>query len=310
MKFLKHSFSAALLVFLAGCGRPTLPPDGFAAQAVLNTDTLRVGDPVTLTLTVRHPEGAVIRFPDLGNGKQVVVRGRAHSTKKLSDTVVETEELYHLTSFRIGDWNLTTTNAVICTFTDGSEKHQALPKLILHVQSSLNSTNATKVADIKGIVKPPLKIKPILWVSLIIAALAIIAGLLTLAFLRKPRTILQMPPPEPPHILARRALDALKNKEWLAEPFFTELSLILRTYLEKRFELNAPDSTTEELTRMMSKDIRLNLSEQQSLRNFMTQSDLVKFARADAEKEVMQNAYSTVEQFVEQTTPADKEVEE
>jgi hypothetical protein len=97
------------------------------------------------------------------------------------------------------------------------------------------------------------------------------------------------------------ALAALRDKPWSAEPFFTELSLILRTYLENRFSLNAPESTTEELTRAMSSDTRLEFKEQQALRNFMTQADLVKFARADAQQDVMQNAFATVEQFVEQT---------
>jgi len=51
----------------------------------------------------------------------------------------------------------------------------------------------------------------------------------------------------------------------------------------------------------MSSDTRLEFKEQQTLRNFMTQADLVKFARADAQQDVMQNAFATVEQFVEQT---------
>ncbi len=87
----------------------------------------------------------------------------------------------------------------------------------------------------------------------------------------------------------------------MPEPFFTELTLILRTYLENRFDLNAPESTTEELTRTMAHDERLHLKEQQTLRHFLTQADLVKFARADAEKDVMRTAFSTVEDFVKQT---------
>lgn len=178
---------------------------------------------------------------------------------------------------------------------------QALPELILHVQSSLNPTNATKLSDIKDIVKPPLQISRKLWVPLLIALLALIAGIATLFFLRKQRTAEQAVPPQPPHIIARQALTALRGKPWSPEPFFTELSLILRTYLENRFNLHAPESTTEELTRSMATDTRLELKEQQTLRNFLMQADLVKFARAGAEQDVMQNAFSTVEDFVEQT---------
>jgi predicted HicB family RNase H-like nuclease len=51
----------------------------------------------------------------------------------------------------------------------------------------------------------------------------------------------------------------------------------------------------------MTADNRLAVKEQQTLHNFLTQADLVKFARADAQQDVMQNAFDTVEQFVEQT---------
>jgi hypothetical protein len=51
----------------------------------------------------------------------------------------------------------------------------------------------------------------------------------------------------------------------------------------------------------MTADNRLAIQEQQTLHNFLTQADLVKFARADAQQDVMQNAFETVDRFVEQT---------
>lgn len=297
-----YPYLLILVALLTGCGKPVapLPPEGFTAQAALSTNTIFVGDPVTLTLTARHPADSTINFPNIGDGKEIVVRGRTPGSRELSKNVLESEENYQLTSFRVGDWNIAT-NPVVCTLSNGTQKIQALPELVLHVQSALNATNTPEISDIKDIIKPPLQIPRKLWIFLIIALLALIAGIATLIFLNKPRTILQMPPPEPPHIIARQALAALRGKAWSPEPFFTELSLILRTYLENRFSLNAPESTTEELTRAMSSDTRLEFKEQQTLRNFMTQADLVKFARADAQQDVMQNAFATVEQFVEQT---------
>jgi hypothetical protein len=301
MKFLYPYF--LILLVLTGCGKPVepFPPEGFVAHAALSTNTIFVGDPVTLTLTARHPAGSTISFPNIGNGKEVTVRGRASSNRELTKTILESEELYQLTSFRVGDWSIAT-NPAVCTFSGGTQKMQALPELILHVQSSLNATNATKLSDIKDIIKPPLQIPRKLWIFLIIALLALIAGIATIFFLRKKHFAQQsFVPPQPPHILARQALTALRGKPWSPEPFFTELSLILRTYLENRFNLHAPESTTEELTRSMASDTRLELKEQQTLRNFMTQADLVKFARAGAEQDAMQNAFTTVEDFVEQT---------
>jgi hypothetical protein len=302
MKFDIRYLIFVTAALLSGCEKQVepLPSGEFTAKAVLSTNTLFVGDPVVLTLTARHPAGSTIGFPSIGGGKETVVRGRSANSRNLSKTVLETEEAYRLTSFRIGDWPLAT-NPVACTFADGTVKQQSLPELVLHVQSVLTETNAAHISDIKDIIKPPLKIARKLWVPALIAVLALLAGLLTLLFLRRRQTAQESAPPQPPHILAFQALEALKTKSWIPEPFFTELSLILRTYLENRFSLNAPESTTEELTRSMSADQRLGVGEQQTLKNFLTQADLVKFARAGAEQAVMQNAFVTVECFVEQT---------
>ena len=315
MRFdIRYLICVVSCALLSGCGKPVdpLPAGGFSAQATLSTNTILVGDPVALTLTARHPAGSTVSFPniasrlreqssDAGNGKEVTVRGRASASKKLTKTILESEEIYQLSSFRIGDWPLAT-NPVVCTFSGGEQKTQDLSGLVLHVQSSLNATNATKLSDIKDIVKPPSQLARKLWVPLAVALLALIASLATLLFLRKRKTVQPSSvPPQPPHIIAKQALDVLRRKQWSPEPFFTELSLILRTYLENRFCLNAPESTTEELTRSMTADNRLAIKEQQTLHNFLTQADLVKFARADAQQDVMQNAFDTVDRFIEQT---------
>jgi len=289
------------VVLLAGCDQPMkLPPDGFAAKAMLSRDTLQVGDPVTLTLTAHHPTGSTVHFPTIGKGKEIVVHGRSIDTQERTKETFETEEIYKLTSFRIGNWALTT-NPIVCTFADGREKEQALSTLILHVQSTLNESNANKLSDIKGPAKPPFRILRRVWVPALIVLLALIAGLITLLFMKKPKATIGSEPAEPAHVRAKRALDSLRKSEWIPEPFFVRLSLILRTYLEDRFDLNAPESTTEELAGKLKHDPQLDTDNRNSLQRFFTQADLVKFARAGAEQEVMQTAFDTVTQFIDQT---------
>jgi hypothetical protein len=305
---LKSGVLALVLALLTGCEQPTLPKDGFAAKAELDAETLHVGDVVTLTFSALHAPGSTVQFPTIGNRKEVVVRGRSIDTSVPAEGVLKTEQIVQLTSLRTGNW-LITTNAAICTFSDGTRKAQALPELVLNVQSTLTDGNATSLSDIKGPIHP---LSRKIWMPVLIALLALLAGLITLLFMKRKKSISEPEPIIPPHIRAREALAALRTKEWIPEPFFVDLSLILRTYLEDRFDLNAPESTTEELAGKLKTAARLDLKNRLTLNRFFEQSDLVKFARAGAEQDVMQTAFQTVEQFVNQTTecPApDKETQ-
>lgn len=301
--FIHENSRAKILIFLGlflltGCEKATLPESGFAAKAALSADELHVGDVVTLTLTARHAPESTVKFPTIGNRKEVVVRGVATESSVPAEGVLETEEIVRLTSLRTGNW-LITTNPVVCTFADGSQKAQALPPLTLNVVSTLTDENASTLSDIKGPVK---NLRKLLWVILLIIAVALVAGLITLLVIRKSKKSAAEEPEQPAHIKALNALAALKEKPWVPEPFFVDCSLILRTYLENRFSLNAPESTTEELAEKLNHDDRLTLKDQNTLREFFVQADLVKFARAGAEKDVMRTAFQTVEEFVTQTT--------
>lgn len=297
MKFdirtLKPGIAALLLLAFTGCEKATLPKDGFAAKATLSEDTLNVGDVITLTMTARHAPGSTVTFPDIGSRKEVIVRGTASETSTPADGVLETEKTVRLTSLRPGNW-LLTTNPVVCSFSDGSKKAQALPAITLHVESTLSADNAKTLSDIHA---APKELKTILWVVLLIAVMALLAGLITLWLVKRPKTQAAAAPVIPPHMLARNALAELKNSDWIPEPFFVQLSQILRTYLEGRFELNAPECTTEELTQKLADEHR------DVLATVFEQSDLVKFARADAQHDVMQTAFDTVENFISQTCP-------
>lgn len=286
-----RSILLCLAMLTAGCEKVTLPEGDFAAKAVLSDETMHVGDVVSLTLTARHAPGSTVEFPPIGNRKEIVVRGRATETTVPAEGMLETEEVVRLTSLRTGNW-LVTTNPVICTFSDGTKKTQQLPSLSIKVDSTLNEENASNLSDIKGPVK---NLKLVLWVVLLILVVAVLVGVITLRVVKRPKAVEKSAPPVPPHVTAKESLAALRNEPWKPEPFFVKLSLILRTYLEGRFEMNAPELTTEELTR------KLPHEHKKTLEPFFEQSDLVKFARADAQQEVMQTAFTTVETFVDQT---------
>ena len=135
--------------------------------------------------------------------------------------------------------------------------------------------------------------------------LAFLMGLLTSWLWKSKATTMPSAPVVPPHKIALSALRALKSKGLLEDdlcvPFYTELSLILRTYLEGRFHLNAPDETTEEIVEEMSRSPELSGAQRNILQDFMRQADMVKFAKGHPDRTTMESAFETTRQFVEET---------
>ena len=110
---------------------------------------------------------------------------------------------------------------------------------------------------------------------------------------------------EPPHTIALRELDVLRSEKlWQTEKtklYYTRLTEIIRDYIEKRFEINALEMTSDEIVKAL-KDINIDdFKDIELLQQMFLTSDLVKFAKGQPlpnENEVnLLNAY----QFVNNT---------
>lgn len=106
--------------------------------------------------------------------------------------------------------------------------------------------------------------------------------------------------------IARGHLDELlarshpTNQDEVDE-FFVAISGIVRRYLEDRFQLHAPDLTTEEFLELSSTAGELSREHQSLLRDFLRQADLVKFAGVTASREEMQRSSDLAIRFLEET---------
>jgi hypothetical protein len=113
------------------------------------------------------------------------------------------------------------------------------------------------------------------------------------------------PPPEPAHSWAWRAIEQLvkrqKENEISNEEFLNHLTLILRNYIERRFDIHAPEQTTEEF---LSQGVRQHgaLSNHSDvLTQFLEYADLIKFAGQDARTEDVQQSFDFLKQFIDET---------
>jgi hypothetical protein len=304
-----RSISLLLLFLLTACApsEKAAPEPPAVVDLTFSTNGITIGDPVEAILSVRHPVGARVEAPDPSESESLTVRRRETRTTPVNEQTLRTDFRYWLTSFSIGD-HLLSTQSVNIVNADGVVATYPYPSTPLTVRSVIEADAADWRAD-KPLLDWPGRWPRWIPVLLLIVALAVIIALFASRFLNKPRTILHYPPPPPPHVTALNALKALREKQYIereeVEPFFVELSLIVRRYIEDRFRLRAPEQTTEEFIREAASARVLTDAHQSLVHAFLEQCDLVKFARHRPGAIEMNTAYDAAERLVHETTPAE-----
>jgi hypothetical protein len=97
-------------------------------------------------------------------------------------------------------------------------------------------------------------------------------------------------------LVEENLVEAGKIKE-----FYERISSILRHYIEHRFDLRAPERTTEEFLAELKYTEVLSVSDKESLEEFLTHCDLVKFAKHSPATEQIQQTFDLVKDFIEKT---------
>jgi len=149
------------------------------------------------------------------------------------------------------------------------------------------------------------------WVKDNILMISIIAGSIILLILliyfinryykNKPVPPLVEPPPIPAHIIALEKLDKLKAEMlWQngkLKQYHSQLTDIVRDYIERRFYLPALEQTTEEII-FSFRNVAVDKESMGKLKQILILADLVKFAKElplPNENEIsMTNAYDFV----------------
>jgi hypothetical protein len=166
------------------------------------------------------------------------------------------------------------------------------------------------IEDIKGPAIPPrAPINYWMWLGIAGAALFLLALIVFLyRRFRKRKKSRPAEPSTPPHQIALQALaqlsENLPERTEEIDPFYVRLSEVVRVYVEQRFGIQAPEQTTEEFLVELehSSDVLL-APQKQLLRQFLAQSDLVKFARFQPASADIEEAVEQAIAFVKGTIP-------
>jgi hypothetical protein len=182
--------------------------------------------------------------------------------------------------------------------------------MITNISSLGNAPVPGGTNDIRGI-KPPIEIPnywPWLWWSLAVVAL-LVAGWFTWRSWRRKANEPAVVPVIPPHVRARQKLEealALINQP---RPFCILVSDTIRLYLEERFDFRAPERTTEEFLHELQASNLLLPDQKQSLGEFLSVCDMVKFARYEPGPTELHALHDSAVRLIDETEPRPAEPE-
>lgn len=187
--------------------------------------------------------------------------------------------------------------------------------IVLTVRDVANvDTTSLEIRDIASIMIEPYTFWEIFrWVLLALGIILLIVG--AIYILRrykqhKPIFILPPPPPPSPHVQALEQLNELRIKQlWQQgkiKEYHTQLTDILRSYIESAFGVRATDMTTDETLEAFAGTSAHTLENETLLQSVLTTADMVKFAKSEPLPYEHDRSMSNAVAFVEQTKPHDE----
>ena len=182
------------------------------------------------------------------------------------------------------------------------DARQALPPVEVEVVLPLPDGAVPRVADPLPPVPAPAPVA--MWPLLL--GLVLLAGALAVWIERRRRRAIVAPVHAvPPDLVAIAALEKLRlslpGTIEAVPPFVDAVSSVLRRYVEDRFGLRAPESTTEEFLALVAERRDALAGRQPELQRFLGACDRVKFARERPAPAAATPLLDVAEGFVEAT---------
>lgn len=295
---IKYFFSTLIIVSLISA---------YEIKTSISSDSLMVGDKVDLRIMMIVPTGMdvtdnteeVFKDPIYLKDSQI-----ARFNLGSSDSLIFN---YQITSYTYDTMtvNPITYNLKLDSLTDTLKSDPIPLRLISAIQAEEGDT--IRMKDIKG----PLKAgKPsLLWLWILLGIIgAIIITIILFNKLKKDKEE-QLPPPLPPYEEAMKALSSLDRKELIEKgerrQFVFELSEILKRYAGRRYDVNFPEFTTEEIMEWLNKTAIIK-DASDILKIFFEETHMIKFAKYTPDITSSRELREKAIKFIKVTRPAEE----
>lgn len=278
-------------------------------KTTVDTTYIKIGEQIKWTVTVDVDTTAQVIFPEGQTFSPLeTVEAFATDTTRKKDRLT-LQKIYALTQFDSGAYKLPSQRIEINGIGFMTDS------MLINVETILVDTLNQKMFDIKPLINVE-KSSGDFWKYLIIGIiiLLLLSGLFYWFVLRKkPLTEEEKVALLPPYDRALLELKRLENSKYLIQDeykqYYSELTSIVRSYLEEDAHVTALESTTGQLIEKLellkdAGELKLDDDTIKQFQQILQTADLVKFAKNKPSTSVAEQDRKLVEQIVEKTHDA------
>lgn len=275
----------------------------------VDTTTIKIGEQVQWTVTVDVDSTDQVIFPEgqTFSPLETVEAFTTDTTRKRDRLTLQ--KIYALTQFDSGAYKLPSQRIEI------NGTGYMTDSMLINVSTVPVDTLAQQMYDIKPLINVE-KSNADLWKYLIIGLLVllVLGGLFYWFVLRKkPLTEEEKVALLPPYDRALLELKQLENSKYLIQDeykqYYSELTSIVRSYLEEEAHVTALESTTDQLIEKLellkdAGELKLDDDTIKQFQQILQTADLVKFAKNKPSTSIAEQDRKLVEQIVVKTHEA------
>lgn len=281
-------------------------------EVILEKDTILIGDQIYMTADATHAREMHFHFPDVGDtiatGVLVLEQSNLDTIRnKKKEDFITVRKKYKITSYTPFVTYHMGFNFVLMDDEDGmfDTIYSNQPTLTVF-PPMIDSTFVPN--DIKAPVEYPLtfsEIAPYVIGGIVLLALIVFLIYYFIQRRRNQPVFFRPKPKEPPHIIAIRDLNTLKDEKlWQqgkVKEYYTKISEIIRVYIEDRFDIPAMEQTSDEILQSFISGKNCEPALLNKLKEVFYTSDLVKFAKHTPLPDENEICYKNIYDFVLQT---------
>ena len=282
------------------------------AEIKLDTNSILLGDQIKLKLKINVQKNAKVTFPQLTDtitqNIEIVNTGKIDTLNDAQNNTITYSQDITITSFDSGYFAIPPFKFSYLLDKDTTTYYAETEVQLLEVKKIATSEQAD-IKDIKDIFEAPLTLREMLpyIIGIIVLVILIVLGFIFWKKIKKNGSLSLIKKPEiPPHIEALQAFEKLKKRKlWqnnFVKEFYSELTDILRKYIERALSVNSLELTTEETMEAIKKTT-LDTNSSMILKQVLELSDLVKFAKYTPLPSDHESCFNKSVDFVKNTMP-------